>query len=111
MDGRTRLSSLPFPTVSVLTIYSAAPLPPGPPTASDVDPDKAEKDDEETVEMDKVVYWYSQQEELSVERKARLMGTIRGMADFARSVERETKGVSLQGQTADQAVGVRDAGC
>lgn len=91
--ARPRLSALPFPTVSVLTIYTTAPIPsePHPPpndsSNDQKDHGEGEKEDEQVAEMRKVVYWYSQHgNDLPVERKARLMGTIRGMSDFARSV-------------------------
>jgi len=94
MDTITpRLSALPFPTLSVLAIYSAATLPQARSSGSGVDvdvvadeagDDEEEKGDEQMIEMNKVLFWYSQQTELSAERKGRLMGTIRGMADFAR---------------------------
>lgn len=93
-----RLSSLPFPTVGLFAIYSSTDLPDKQPSPADDDADphsdgddhaeegSRAKPDEQAQELAKVVFWYSQVEDLSVDRKARLVGTIRGMQDFARSV-------------------------
>lgn len=63
----------PFPTLSLLCIYSSTPFP-----ALD-----GSKQDDAQAEASKVLYLHSTIPDLTPERKARLMGTAIGMADFA----------------------------
>lgn len=79
----SRLSALPFPVVSILCIYSSSTLPDADPTV------QPEHQSEQQQEVNKLLFWNSQLQDISVDRKARLMGTIRGMADFATSVTRQ----------------------
>lgn len=60
------------PTMALFAIYSSAPLPPH------------ASDDDAALEASKVLFFSAAQDSLSKERKARLMGTVIGMADFAR---------------------------
>lgn len=76
-----RANSFPFPTLSLFAIYSSAPLL-EPSTAKDAPSDDA------AIEASKLLFFSSTQEPLPKERKARLMGTVIGMADFARYVSR-----------------------
>lgn len=62
------------PTMALFAIYSSAPLPPH------------ASDDDAALEASKVLFFSAAQDSLSKERKARLMGTVIGMADFARYV-------------------------
>lgn len=75
-----RASSFPFPTLSLFAIYSSAPL-------LEPSADEDAPSDDAAVEASKLLFFSSSQEPLPKERKARLMGTIIGMADFARYVE------------------------
>lgn len=72
---RQRSFARPFPTLALLAIYSATPV------KGLTSP--AGRQDDATVEASKILF-FSAHEELKVERKARLMGTVMGMADFAR---------------------------
>lgn len=81
----------PFPTLSLFSIYSSTPLLPNPPVtpAADGGDDEQHQPDDATLEASKLLLFFSQDEAdepLTKERKARLMGTVMGMADFARSV-------------------------
>ncbi|KAI5475330.1 hypothetical protein MNV49_001599 [Pseudohyphozyma bogoriensis] len=70
----------PFPTLSLFAIYSSTPLFP-----SGTAHEKHRSDAE--VEASKVLYFAAPEDDpevLTKERKARLMGTVMGMADFAR---------------------------
>jgi len=78
MSGPRRQRSFmrPFPTLSLLAIYSTTPVASFfPPTG---------KQDDAAVEASKVLFLHSAEEDISAERRARLMGTVMGMADFAR---------------------------
>ncbi|ORY74096.1 hypothetical protein BCR35DRAFT_353984 [Leucosporidium creatinivorum] len=78
MSGPRRQRSFmrPFPTLSLLAIYSTTPVPSStPPTG---------KQDDAAVEASKVLFFHSAEEDITAERRARLMGTVMGMADFAR---------------------------
>ena len=72
---RQRAFARPFPTLALLSIYSSVPVPSSTPPAG--------RQDDAAVEASKILF-FSAAEELTVERKARLMGTVMGMADFAR---------------------------
>lgn len=66
----------PFPILSLLAIYSTTPVPSSnPPTG---------KQDDAAVEASKVLFFRAAEEDVTAERRARLMGTVMGMADFAR---------------------------
>lgn len=61
----------PFPTLALLAVYRTAPPPPG--------------TDERTVEAHKLLFFAAPAHEpLTEHRKSRLVGTVMGMADFAR---------------------------
>lgn len=69
-------SPVPFPTLALFAIYTTAPGP----------LDESELHDDAAVEASKLLLFHSSSasDEPSKERKARLMGTVMGMADFAR---------------------------
>lgn len=74
-------SALPFPTLSLFAIYSAQPLP-------ESIPADARRNDA-ALEQSKVLFFSASEHEhepITPERRARLMGTVVGMADFARCV-------------------------
>lgn len=68
--------SRPFPTLSLFAVYRAAPFP----TSSD----DGRRDSDAQLEASKVLYLWSNEPGVTDERKARLMGTVLGMADFAK---------------------------
>lgn len=86
------VASRPFPTLALLSIYHSENSRPEPTAAFVAEPDTKEtqfetiKEDDAAVEARKILYFYSVHESagLTKERKARLMGTIVGMANFAR---------------------------
>lgn len=76
----------PFPTLALFTVYHS------PSTPASIHShrrhesahDDEAKEDDATVEANKVLYFYSIQTSLSKERRARLMGTVTAMANFAK---------------------------
>lgn len=77
-----RSSPLPFPSISVFCIYSTTPLS-SVHTATPSDEPAEDDHDDATLEASKLLFFYSP-DELVKERRARLMGTVMGLADFAR---------------------------
>ncbi|SGZ26312.1 BQ5605_C024g09884 [Microbotryum silenes-dioicae] len=78
----TRNQRRPFPSISLVAIYSTrSDLPPLPPSEHG-----PHRDDDARREAAKVLFLSSAQTDLPPERKARLMGTVFGMADFVRYV-------------------------
>jgi hypothetical protein len=68
----------PFPTLSLFAIYSSKPL---------LDP--SEKHEDAALEASKILYLHTTGPAVTTERKARVMGTVLGMADFASYVPTE----------------------
>lgn len=64
----------PFPTLALFAIYAHT-------AQASLD---GSEDDDQTLEASKVLFFSAQDDSLSKERKQRLMGTVIGMADFAR---------------------------
>ncbi|SCV70503.1 BQ2448_1897 [Microbotryum intermedium] len=82
----TRNQRRPFPSVSLVAIYSTrSDLPPLPPNEHGL-----HRDEDAWREAAKVLFFSSAQTDLPPERKARLMGTVFGMADFARMFDTGT---------------------
>ncbi|GAA5979143.1 hypothetical protein JCM5350_007081 [Sporobolomyces pararoseus] len=85
---RTRQHSVssPWPQLSILTVYSSTPL---------VDSSSKKLSDEE-LEAAKILYFYSSTtgtsgEEMTPERRRRLLGTVMGVADFAKTMTKNGK--------------------
>ncbi len=74
----------PFPVVSLFAVYSTL-LSSSQEIAHDSDEfnEATIKEDDATLEARKLLYFYSVQSSLGKERKARLMGTVIAMANFA----------------------------
>lgn len=75
-------TSLPFPTLALLAIYHSITAVPSGERTERFD-DTIVREDDLTIEARKVLYLHSV-EPLSTQRRARLMGTVMGMANFAR---------------------------
>ncbi|GAA5958970.1 hypothetical protein JCM3765_000789 [Sporobolomyces pararoseus] len=85
---RTRQHSIssPWPQLSILTVYSSTPL---------IDSSSKKLSDEE-LEAAKILYFYSSTtsssgEEMTPERRRRLLGTVMGVADFAKMMTKNGK--------------------
>lgn len=85
------MSSFPFPTLGLFSIYTNITQPPSI-NNNEEEEDKVEEEDsnnnkksDSELELEKILFFYSNDlNSKKKERKIRLMGTVMGMADFAR---------------------------